>query len=70
MNSSFKREVDSQKTLNDFLYMSVLVPAKIASFDDAFTATFKEDVKLPCLAVGVPPPTITWKVRQLFLVIF
>lgn len=27
------------------------VPAKIASFDDTFTAIFKEDFKLPCLAV-------------------
>lgn len=32
------------------------VPARIASFDDTFTATFKEDVKLPCLAVGAPNP--------------
>lgn len=39
------------------------VPAKIASFDDKFTATYKEDVKLPCLAVGVPAPEVTWKVR-------
>lgn len=38
------------------------VPAKIASFDDTFTATFKEDAKLPCLAVGSPTPNITWKV--------
>lgn len=38
------------------------VPAKIASFDDTFTATFKEDAKLPCLAVGSPTPDITWKV--------
>ncbi|XP_026295721.1 Down syndrome cell adhesion molecule isoform X41 [Apis mellifera] len=42
---------------------SVRVPAKIASFDDKFTATYKEDVKLPCLAVGVPAPEVTWKVR-------
>ncbi|XP_043680544.1 Down syndrome cell adhesion molecule-like protein Dscam2 isoform X28 [Vespula pensylvanica] len=42
---------------------SVRVPAKIASFDDKFTATYKEDVKLPCLAVGVPLPEVTWKVR-------
>lgn len=42
------------------------VPAKIASFDDTFIATFKEDAKLPCLAVGSPTPTITWKVRFLF----
>lgn len=39
------------------------VPAKIASFDDEFTATFKEDYKLPCLAVGAPTPDITWKVK-------
>ncbi|XP_031640128.1 Down syndrome cell adhesion molecule-like protein Dscam2 isoform X17 [Contarinia nasturtii] len=39
------------------------VPAKIASFDDTFTATFKEDAKLPCLAVGSPTPNITWKVK-------
>ncbi|XP_014598813.1 PREDICTED: Down syndrome cell adhesion molecule-like protein Dscam2 isoform X27 [Polistes canadensis] len=42
---------------------SVRVPAKIASFDDKFTATYKEDVKLPCLAVGVPAPEVIWKVR-------
>ncbi|XP_046738267.1 Down syndrome cell adhesion molecule-like protein Dscam2 isoform X3 [Diprion similis] len=42
---------------------STRVPAKIASFDDKFTATYKEDVKLPCLAVGVPAPEVTWKVR-------
>ena len=39
------------------------MPAKIASFDDKFVATYKEDVKLPCLAVGVPAPEVTWKVR-------
>lgn len=39
------------------------VPAKIASFDDTFTATFKEDAKLPCLAVGAPTPDITWKIK-------
>ncbi|XP_053612846.1 cell adhesion molecule Dscam1 isoform X32 [Plodia interpunctella] len=39
------------------------VPAKIASFDESFVATYKEDVKLPCLAVGVPPPNILWKVK-------
>lgn len=46
-----------------FLGKTVSVPAKIASFDDKFTATYKEDVKLPCLAVGVPAPEVTWKVR-------
>lgn len=44
------------------LYVTFSVPAKIASFDESFTATYKEDVKLPCLAVGVPPPNILWKV--------
>ncbi|XP_054089356.1 cell adhesion molecule Dscam2 isoform X49 [Zeugodacus cucurbitae] len=39
------------------------VPAKIASFDDTFTATFKEDAKMPCLAVGSPQPEITWKIK-------
>ncbi|XP_067628011.1 cell adhesion molecule Dscam1 isoform X11 [Eurosta solidaginis] len=39
------------------------VPAKIASFDDTFTATFKEDAKMPCLAVGSPQPDITWKIK-------
>lgn len=39
------------------------VPAKIASFDDTFTATFKEDAKLPCIAVGSPNPDITWKIK-------
>ncbi|XP_039283579.1 Down syndrome cell adhesion molecule-like protein Dscam2 isoform X44 [Nilaparvata lugens] len=42
---------------------STRVPAKIASFDDQFTATYKEDMKLPCLAVGVPAPEVTWKVK-------
>lgn len=40
-----------------------LVPAKIASFDDTFTTTYKEDVTLPCLAVGVPTPVITWTIK-------
>lgn len=39
------------------------VPAKIASFDDTFTTTYKEDVKLPCLAVGNPQPEIIWKIK-------
>lgn len=39
------------------------VPAKIASFDDTFTATFKEDAKMPCLVVGAPQPEITWKIK-------
>lgn len=43
------------------------VPAKIASFDDTFVATFKEDAKLPCLAVGAPTPNITWKVCIVYI---
>ncbi|XP_063932336.1 cell adhesion molecule Dscam1 isoform X3 [Zophobas morio] len=39
------------------------VPAKIASFDDTFVTTYKEDVTLPCLAVGMPQPIITWKIK-------
>ncbi|XP_057660491.1 cell adhesion molecule Dscam2 isoform X12 [Diorhabda carinulata] len=42
---------------------STSVPAKIASFDDTFTTTYKEDVTLPCLAVGVPTPVITWTIK-------
>ncbi|XP_060529796.1 cell adhesion molecule Dscam2 isoform X49 [Cylas formicarius] len=42
---------------------STSVPAKTASFDDTFTTTYKEDVTLPCLAVGVPPPVITWTIK-------
>ncbi|XP_018577216.1 Down syndrome cell adhesion molecule-like protein Dscam2 isoform X5 [Anoplophora glabripennis] len=42
---------------------STSVPAKTASFDDTFVTTYKEDVTLPCLAVGVPPPVITWNIK-------
>lgn len=45
------------------MHTCVSVPANIASFDDKFTATYKEDVKLPCLTVGAPAPEVTWKVR-------
>uniref|UniRef100_A0AAG5D198 Down syndrome cell adhesion molecule-like protein Dscam2 n=1 Tax=Anopheles atroparvus TaxID=41427 RepID=A0AAG5D198_ANOAO len=54
-------EGQSSKTLSAM--PSDKVPAKIASFDDKFTATFKEDAKLPCLAVGSPTPDITWKIK-------
>lgn len=46
---------------NSFFCYSV--PAKIASFDDSFTTTYKEEVTLLCLAVGVPQPVITWKIK-------
>ncbi|XP_065205888.1 cell adhesion molecule Dscam1 isoform X13 [Planococcus citri] len=39
------------------------VSAKIASFSDNFTATYREDVKLPCLTVGQPAPEISWKIK-------
>ncbi|XP_017784824.1 PREDICTED: Down syndrome cell adhesion molecule-like protein Dscam2 isoform X11 [Nicrophorus vespilloides] len=39
------------------------IPAKIASFDDSFTTTYKEDITLPCLAVGQPQPEIAWKIK-------
>ena len=39
------------------------VPAKIASFAEKMIATHKEDVKLPCQAVGVPAPDIKWQVK-------
>ncbi|KAL1498145.1 hypothetical protein ABEB36_008993 [Hypothenemus hampei] len=42
---------------------STSVPAKTASFDDKFTTIYKETVTLPCLAVGVPPPQITWSIK-------
>ncbi|KAK5645477.1 hypothetical protein RI129_006777 [Pyrocoelia pectoralis] len=42
---------------------SARVPAKIASFDDTFVTTYKEDVTLPCLTVGVPQPVIIWKIK-------
>lgn len=42
---------------------NLTVPAKIASFDDTFTTTYKEDVTLPCLTVGIPQPEIKWKIK-------
>lgn len=39
------------------------VHARIASFSDNFTATYREDVKLPCLTVGHPAPDILWRVK-------
>ncbi|XP_071522341.1 cell adhesion molecule Dscam1 [Panulirus ornatus] len=45
------------------LKLSNKVPAKIASFDDEYVATYKEDVKLLCQAVGLPTPEIRWTIR-------
>ncbi|XP_042237802.1 Down syndrome cell adhesion molecule-like protein Dscam2 isoform X39 [Homarus americanus] len=45
------------------LKLSNKVPAKIASFDDEYLATYKEDVKLMCQAVGLPNPDIRWTIR-------
>ncbi len=39
------------------------VPAKIASFDNTFSVSYREDVKLPCQAVGAPLPEIQWKIK-------
>ena len=36
-------------------------PAKIASFDENFIAVVKQDLKLPCIAVGNPSPQLHWK---------
>jgi Immunoglobulin I-set domain len=54
---------EGQQSKSVILAPSTRVPAKIASFDDTFTATYKEDVKLPCLAVGMPAPELQWKVK-------
>ncbi|XP_014244473.1 Down syndrome cell adhesion molecule-like protein Dscam2 isoform X46 [Cimex lectularius] len=54
---------EGQPSKSVILSPSVKVPARIASFDGKFTATYKEDVKLPCLAVGKPTPDIKWKVK-------
>lgn len=45
------------------MFLFLTVPAKIASFDDTYTTIYKEDMTLPCLAVGIPPPEITWKIK-------
>lgn len=61
---------EGQQSKSIMAIPSEKVPAKIASFDDTFTATFKEDAKLPCLAVGAPTPNITWKVCGGYLQFF
>ncbi|XP_073989889.1 Down syndrome cell adhesion molecule 1 isoform X41 [Rhodnius prolixus] len=54
---------EGQPSKTVVLTPSLKVPARIASFDSKFTATYREDVKLPCLAVGKPAPDITWKIK-------
>ncbi|KAI5751952.1 hypothetical protein M8J77_012420 [Diaphorina citri] len=54
---------EGQPSKNVTLSPSNRVPARIASFNDNFTATYTEDIKLPCLTVGVPAPEIIWKVK-------
>ena len=39
------------------------VSASIASFSMILYAHWQNDVILPCLAVGTPPPVVTWKKR-------
>ncbi|CAH1122837.1 unnamed protein product [Ceutorhynchus assimilis] len=72
LDSNFKYEFwvtaatnigEGQPSKNVSVSPSTSVPAKTASFDDSFTTTYKEDVTLPCLAVGVPPPQITWSIK-------
>ncbi|XP_034229993.1 Down syndrome cell adhesion molecule-like protein Dscam2 isoform X12 [Thrips palmi] len=39
------------------------IPAKIASFDRIFTGKYRENLKLPCLSVGLPEPEVKWTVK-------
>ncbi|XP_042867937.1 Down syndrome cell adhesion molecule-like protein Dscam2 isoform X1 [Penaeus japonicus] len=54
---------EGEKSESVHLKLSSKVPAKIASFDDEYVATYKEDVKLQCQAVGLPKPDIRWTIR-------
>ncbi|XP_022176409.1 Down syndrome cell adhesion molecule-like protein Dscam2 isoform X50 [Myzus persicae] len=54
---------EGQPTKSIVIAPSTRVPAMIASFDDSFVATYREDVRLKCLTVGVPAPEISWKVK-------
>ncbi|XP_047472710.1 Down syndrome cell adhesion molecule-like protein Dscam2 isoform X9 [Penaeus chinensis] len=54
---------EGEKSESVHLKLSSKVPAKIASFDDEYVATYKEDVKLHCQAVGLPTPDIRWTIR-------
>ncbi|KAB7494490.1 Down syndrome cell adhesion molecule-like protein Dscam2, partial [Armadillidium nasatum] len=54
---------EGERSQEVYLKPSNKVPAKIASFDDEYLATYKEDVKLQCQAVGIPAPDIRWTVK-------
>ena len=51
------------KSQNVHLKPSNKVPAKIASFEKEYIATYKEDVKLACKAVGIPTPEVRWSIQ-------
>lgn len=40
-------------------------PPQIATYENRFTVQFKENVTLPCDAVGAPNLNVTWKVRSI-----
>lgn len=54
---------NSCKDSVETLISSLTVPAKIASFDRIFTGKYRENLKLPCLAVGLPEPEVKWTVK-------
>ncbi|KAF2359815.1 Fibronectin type III [Trinorchestia longiramus] len=54
---------EGDKSQSVHLKPSDKVPAKIASFEDEYIATFKEDVILACKAVGIPKPDVMWSVQ-------
>jgi len=45
----------------------LLVPASIVSFGQLVTVPWKVTVKLACLCVGVPRPSVEWKLGDLNL---
>ncbi|KAK9754443.1 Fibronectin type III domain [Popillia japonica] len=45
--------------------LSKTIPARIASFGREILSAWKQDIYLPCRHVGLPAPTITWRVNDL-----
>ncbi|KAI4469263.1 titin [Holotrichia oblita] len=45
--------------------LSKTIPARIASFGREILSAWKQDIYLPCRHVGLPSPTITWRVNDL-----